>query len=413
MARRRAAGSGASGSKVSVGWRRFNWDLHSAIGFWLFLFMLMWGVSGFYLGVPEPFSNFVDSISDPEAFLGERPGDIVLSWLTRLHFGRWRDMPWLKAIWAFVGLVPALMFVTGVSHVVESRAAEAADHVRSRKRAEPPPERSSCAPGLCRRVAPSLDDCAWSNVRIQSPVRGEVVVRVRAASLNYRDQRGGAGSTSAVPSDARPMPLSDGAGEVVGRRAGVSSRFKSGDRVAGTFFQPAPQGPAALGSPLDGMLAEHVVLHEDGLVAIPDRLSYEEAACLPCAGVTAWHALFRAGRPMKAGDTVLVLGTGGVSISGAAARARRRRPRHRDIVERRQARTSDRAGRLGCRQLSAHAGVGAGGPAAHRRARRRLRRRDRRRRHARSIDAVAGARRQGRLDRLRRRPRRAIPAPFR
>jgi uncharacterized iron-regulated membrane protein len=100
--------------KASSGWRRFNWDLHSAIGFWLFLFMLMWGISGFYLGVPEPFSNFVDAISDPDAFLGERPGDVVLLWLTRLHFGRWRNMPVLKAAWAVLGLVPALMFVTGV-----------------------------------------------------------------------------------------------------------------------------------------------------------------------------------------------------------------------------------------------------------------------------------------------------------
>jgi uncharacterized iron-regulated membrane protein len=100
--------------KWSSGWRRFNWDLHSAIGLWLFLFMLMWGISGFYLGVPEPFSNFVDSISDPNAFLGERPGDVVLLWLTRLHFGRWRNAPVLKAVWAVIGLVPALMFVTGV-----------------------------------------------------------------------------------------------------------------------------------------------------------------------------------------------------------------------------------------------------------------------------------------------------------
>ena len=99
--------------KWSSGWRRFNWDLHSALGFYLFLFMLMWGISGFYLGVPEPFSNFVDSISDPDAFLGERPGDVVLLWLTRLHFGRWRNAPVLKAAWAVVGLVPALMFVTG------------------------------------------------------------------------------------------------------------------------------------------------------------------------------------------------------------------------------------------------------------------------------------------------------------
>lgn len=100
------------GVKWSSGWRRFNWDLHSAVGLWLTFFLLMWGVSGFYLGVPEPFSNFVDRISDPDAFLGERPGDIVLMWLTRLHFGRWRT-PWLKAVWAVLGMVPALMFVTG------------------------------------------------------------------------------------------------------------------------------------------------------------------------------------------------------------------------------------------------------------------------------------------------------------
>ena len=122
--------------KWSSGWRRFNWDLHSAIGFWLFLFMLMWGVSGFYLGMPEPFSDFVDSISDPDAFLGERPGDVVLLWLTRLHFGRWRNMPVLKAVWAVIGLVPALMFVTGVDHVVEPRAAPPRIERRSRRRIE-------------------------------------------------------------------------------------------------------------------------------------------------------------------------------------------------------------------------------------------------------------------------------------
>ena len=116
--------------KWSSGWRRFNWDLHGAVGFWLFLFMLMWGISGFYLGVPEPFSNFVDSISDPDAFLGERPGDVVLLWLTRLHFGRWRNAPVLKAVWAVIGLVPALMFVTGVimwwNRVLRRRKIEAA-----------------------------------------------------------------------------------------------------------------------------------------------------------------------------------------------------------------------------------------------------------------------------------------------
>jgi len=100
------------GVNLRAGWKRINWDLHSAIGFWLFLFMLVWGVSGIYLGIPEPFANFVDAISDPLTNYGERPGDIVLLWLTRLHFGRWRS-GWLKAVWAVIGLVPAVMFVTG------------------------------------------------------------------------------------------------------------------------------------------------------------------------------------------------------------------------------------------------------------------------------------------------------------
>ena len=100
------------GVKLRGGWKRFNWDLHSAMGFWLFLLMLVWGVSGVYLGIPEPFSNFVDAISDPEAYLGERPGDVVLLWLTWLHFGRWTN-EYLRAVWAIVGLAPAVMFVTG------------------------------------------------------------------------------------------------------------------------------------------------------------------------------------------------------------------------------------------------------------------------------------------------------------
>ena len=105
------------GVQVSAGWRRFNWDLHSALGFWLFFFLLMWGISGWYLGIPEPLTKLVDWISVPEQELGERPGDIALVWLSRLHFGRWRNPgwgPWLQAIWAFVGVVPTLMFVTGL-----------------------------------------------------------------------------------------------------------------------------------------------------------------------------------------------------------------------------------------------------------------------------------------------------------
>jgi uncharacterized iron-regulated membrane protein len=94
------------------GWKRINWDLHSAMGFWLFLFMLVWGVSGVYLGIPEPFANFVDAVSDPKIEYGSRWGDIFFFWLVKFHFGRWRSGP-LKALWALVGLVPAVMFVTG------------------------------------------------------------------------------------------------------------------------------------------------------------------------------------------------------------------------------------------------------------------------------------------------------------
>ena len=102
---------------MKSGWRRFTWDLHSALGFWLMLFMLMWGVSGWYLGIPEPLTAVVERYSDPNGVFGERPGDVALAWLARLHFGRWRDPgwgPWLKALWAAIGLVPAIMFVTGV-----------------------------------------------------------------------------------------------------------------------------------------------------------------------------------------------------------------------------------------------------------------------------------------------------------
>jgi uncharacterized iron-regulated membrane protein len=96
-----------------AGCKRITWDLHSAMGFWLFLFMFVWGVSGVYLGIPEPFAAWVDAVSDPLENYGERTGDIVLSWLTQLHFGRWRS-GWLKALWAAVGLVPAMMFITGL-----------------------------------------------------------------------------------------------------------------------------------------------------------------------------------------------------------------------------------------------------------------------------------------------------------
>jgi NADPH:quinone reductase-like Zn-dependent oxidoreductase len=150
------------------------------------------------------------------------------------------------------------------------------------------------------------------------PRAGQVLVRVRATSLNYRDQAVITGTYFTGPASRDLIPLSDGAGEVIAVGPGVT-RFKVGDRVAATFSQTPPEsGPFApaesLGAPLDGMLAEQVALYEDGLVAIPGDLSYEEGACLPCAAVTAWHALMAAGRPLTAGDTVLVMGTGGVSM---------------------------------------------------------------------------------------------------
>jgi NADPH:quinone reductase-like Zn-dependent oxidoreductase len=150
------------------------------------------------------------------------------------------------------------------------------------------------------------------------PGHGQVTVRVRAASLNYRDQAIIAGRYVGGALSRDTVPLSDGAGEVIAVGAGVS-RVRVGDRVAGTFMQVDPNGPpgaapTTLGSPLDGMLAEQIVLYEGGVVPMPQAYGFEEAATLPCAGVTAWNALMVAGRPVRAGDTVLVLGTGGVAI---------------------------------------------------------------------------------------------------
>jgi NADPH:quinone reductase-like Zn-dependent oxidoreductase len=162
----------------------------------------------------------------------------------------------------------------------------------------------------------SLDGLRRAERPEPQPGPREVLIRVRATSINYRDHLVLTGRYFAAV-ERETIPLSDGAGEVVSVGPGVT-RFKPGDRVAGTFFQVWVNGPRrdwypALGVPLDGMLSEYVVLQEDGVVAIPSGLSFEEAATLPCAGVTAWSALTVLGKPIKAGDTVLCLGTGGVS----------------------------------------------------------------------------------------------------
>jgi len=152
------------------------------------------------------------------------------------------------------------------------------------------------------------------------PSHRQVLVKVGACSLNYRDLVI-ARSDYRMPVRNNLIPLSDGAGEVIEVGPGVL-QVKTGDRVAGCFFQrwqggePGPHVHAsALGGGTDGMLAEYVVLEEDGVVKIPAHLSLEEAAALPCAGVTAWNAIVEhAG--LIAGQTLLVQGTGGVSILG-------------------------------------------------------------------------------------------------
>lgn len=150
-----------------------------------------------------------------------------------------------------------------------------------------------------------------------APGPGEVLVGVRAVSLNYRDLMIVKGQYNARMRLPR-IPCSDGAGEVVAVGAGVTE-WKPGDRVAGIFMQnwldgtlTAAKARGALGGDIDGMLADYVILRESGIVAIPDHLSFQEAATLPCAGVTAWNAL-EAG-DIKPGSTVLIQGTGGVSI---------------------------------------------------------------------------------------------------
>jgi NADPH:quinone reductase-like Zn-dependent oxidoreductase len=150
---------------------------------------------------------------------------------------------------------------------------------------------------------------------------GEVRVRVHAVSLNYRDLMVASGNYL-VTVDDPIIPCSDGAGEVIETGHGVT-RVQVGDRVAASFFphwHDGRTGPDkirhALGGDVDGMLAESVVLHEDALARVPSGMSFVDACTLPCAGVTAWNAIFESSNGVRPGDTVLLLGTGGVSVLG-------------------------------------------------------------------------------------------------
>ncbi len=167
--------------------------------------------------------------------------------------------------------------------------------------------------------AAGIDTLELHDVAKPSPGRGQILVRMRAASLNYRDLNVAAGRTARGTLPENLVPLSDGAGEVVEIGPDVT-RVKIGDRVAGLFMQSWLGGEiepghvdSSRGGSIDGVLADYVLFDQDGVVALPPHLSFEEGATLPCAGVTAWNALY-AGRPLRTGETVLVLGTGGVSI---------------------------------------------------------------------------------------------------
>ena len=166
--------------------------------------------------------------------------------------------------------------------------------------------------------APGVDNLRLVDRPMPEPRRQEIVVRIKATALNYRDVeivRGSYHTAFQLPL----VPLSDGVGEVVAIGEDVT-RFNVGDRVCSTFWQRWVGGsfdmaePSyQLGGPIDGLLSEHARLDEQAAVLAPGNLDDMEAATLPCAAVTAWHALVTEGA-LKPGDTVLVLGTGGVSL---------------------------------------------------------------------------------------------------
>lgn len=163
-----------------------------------------------------------------------------------------------------------------------------------------------------------IDHLKQTQHPVPSPGPGQVLVQVAAASLNYRDLMTVKGQYN--PKQPLPLvPLSDGAGTVRTVGPGVT-RVKEGDRVMGIFAQrwlagepSAEARSSTLGGPSDGMLSQWICLDQEGVVMTPPHLSDEEAATLPCAAVTAWNALIAKGH-VKAGDTVLLEGTGGVSI---------------------------------------------------------------------------------------------------
>jgi len=168
----------------------------------------------------------------------------------------------------------------------------------------------------------SLDALKLTEADAPAPRYREVRVRIRACSLNHRDLNIVSGNYGRHALKPSAIPVSDGAGEVIALGEDVT-RWKIGDRVAPIFVQRWLGGDlhleymsSALGGPSDGVLAEEIVLHEDGLVRVPTHLDFEAAATLPCAAVTAWNAVMVRGS-LRPGQTLLTLGTGGVSLFAA------------------------------------------------------------------------------------------------
>ncbi len=168
----------------------------------------------------------------------------------------------------------------------------------------------------------SLDGLKITEAAIPQPGPSQVRVRMRACALNHRDLNIIFGTYTSVPLKPGAIPVSDGAGEIAAIGPGVT-RWKVGDRVAPIFVQRWLGGdlkpefmPSALGGPSDGVLAEQIVLSEDGLVRIPTHMNFEQAATLPCAAVTAWNAVHVQGK-LQSGRTLVTLGTGGVSLFAA------------------------------------------------------------------------------------------------
>ena len=167
---------------------------------------------------------------------------------------------------------------------------------------------------------PGLQNLALHELDIPEPGANEVTIRVKAASLNYRDWEIINGQYHS-PYQPDVIPLSDGAGEIVSVGNAVTD-FAPGDGVIGSFWQGWDAGelgqaiqPKTLGDPLNGFLSEYVVLPASGIVRKPEALTFSQAATLPCAGVTAWQALVVKGQ-ICSGQFVLIQGTGGVSLFG-------------------------------------------------------------------------------------------------